>query len=106
MANFNQNLVFNGLGSISFTIPIAGQYFFEGNISLPSIVGGSGPSSVVVVVNQNGSPVYTGVAGATGFRCDVLCAFDDVMQIVFSSAAAPDQVLNSVKSTISYGIGV
>lgn len=106
MANFNQNLVFNGLSSQSFTIPIAGNYFVEGKISLPTIVGGAGPSAVVAVINQNASPVYTGLAGAEGFRADLLCAAGDVIQIVLSSAAAADQALNVIKATVAYGIGV
>ena len=102
----NQNLTFAGLGTLSVTIPQAGAYFFKGKISIPTIAKGDvGPSSCLVTINQNGSPVYTGIAGAEGFYTDIACALNDVIAMVFSSAAAVDQGLNVIKSTISYGLG-
>lgn len=98
---FSQNLVFNGLGTLSVTIPAAGLIFFKGKISLPTIVDGGGASSLVVTINQNGSPVYTGAAGASGFETSFVCAASDVIAFVFSSAAAADQGLNVIKSTVS-----
>lgn len=106
MASFNQNAVFNGLGTFSLKVPEAGPYFVEGHISLPTLVGGGGASSVVVVVNQNGSPVYTGNAGAEGFRANLLCAANDTVAVVFSSSADADQSLNVIKSNISVGLGM
>lgn len=103
--NFAQNLVFNGLGTLSFTIPQDGSYRFDGKISIPTIVNGGGPSSLLVVVNQNGSPVYTGVAGAEGFKVDLSCLLGDVIAMVFSSSAAADLALNVIKSTIAISQG-
>ncbi len=105
MANYAQNLVFNGLGTLSTVVPAAGPYFVEGKLSLPTIVGGSGPSSVVVTVNQNGSPIYTGIAGAEGFYLDVTCAALDTIAIVLTSSAAADAPLNVIKMTVSIGSG-
>lgn len=103
---FNQNVTIAGLQSYSVGVPTAGPYFVEGKISIPTITNGGGQSSVVATVNQNGSPIYTGVAGAEGFRTDLLCAAADVIQIVLSSAAAPDLGLNNVKATVAIGSGV
>lgn len=105
MAIYSQNLVFNGLGTLSTTVPAAGLYFFDGHLSLPTLTDGGGVSSVVVVINQNGSPVYTGSAGAEGFYTTLNCAANDVIAFVFSSAAAADQGLNVIKATISIGSG-
>lgn len=105
MATYNQNLVFNGLGTVSVTVPVTGDYFVDGILSLPMLISGGGASSVVVVVNQNGSPVYTGNAGASGFYTNLSCAANDVIAVVFSSAAAADQPFNIIKSNISIGQG-
>lgn len=105
MANYNQNLVFNGLGTLSTTVPLAGPYFVDGHISLPTLTAGGGVSAVLVVVNQNGSPVYTGQAGAEGFYTTLNCAANDVIAMVFSSSAPADQPLNVVKSVIAIGSG-
>ncbi len=104
MAQISQNQTFDGLGTLAlFTAPQAGDYFVDGKISLPSIVGGAGPSSLLVVINQNGSPVYTGPVGATGFYTGLVCALNDAITVVFSSSAAADQGLNVIKSTIAWG---
>lgn len=105
MANFNQNSVFSGLGSYSTTVPFAGTYFVEGKSTIPTLVNGGGVSALLAVINLNGSPVYTGIAGNEGFRCDVACAALDVIQIVLSSSAAADQPANSIKTVIALGIG-
>lgn len=105
MDNFNQNVVFAGLGTESFTIPITGVYFIEGHLSLPTLVGGGGASSVLVTINQNGSPVYVGNAGAEGFYKDLSCVLGDVIAVVLSSAAAADAPLNVIKANISIGLG-
>lgn len=106
MANFNQNLEFCGLGTLSFTIPVAGPYFVEGHISLPTLTGGGGVSACLVTLNLNGGAAfYTGVAGAEGFKADFTGAVGDVLNIIFSSSAAADQPLNVIKSQISLGIG-
>lgn len=106
MANYSQNYVFSGLGSLSFNVPTTSAYFFDGKISLPTIVGGAGVSAVVVTINQNGAPVYVGTAGAEGFRADFACTANDLIAIVLSSANANDNALNAVKMTVAIGEGV
>lgn len=107
MANYAQNLVFNGIGTLTIVMPVAGPCFIEGKLSLPSLnAGSSGPSSVVVTVNQNGSPIYSGPAGAEGFKVDFTAALSDSMTVVTSSSAAVDTALNAVKMTVSVGSGV
>jgi hypothetical protein len=104
--NYSQNVTFNGLGTFSFNIPAAGAYFLDGKISIPTIVNGGGPSSLVVTINQNGSPVYVGLAGAEGFYAILSCAANDLIAVVFSSAAPADQALNVIKSTFVVSQGV
>lgn len=106
MANFNQNVSFAGLGTFSTTLQDAGPYFVEGKMSIPTLTNGGGISALVVTVNQNGSPIYTGTAGAEGFYKSFNAAALDVIAVVFSSANAVDAGLNVVKATISIGSGV
>ena len=103
---YNQNITFNGLGTFSINMPFAGAFFFDGKISLPTLSNGGGVSACLVTINQNGSPVYVGIAGAEGFRADIACAANDLIAIVFSSSAAADQGFNVIKSVIAIGSGV
>ena len=102
---FSQNLVFNGLGTLSITMGVAGLCFADGHIALPTISNGGGVSACLVTINQNGSPIYTGQAGAEGFYVNFTAAVGDVIAFVFSSSAAADQPLNVIKSSISIGTG-
>lgn len=106
MAQFAQNLVFTGLGTIAITVPNAGAYFLDAKISLPTLSNGGGVSAVVAVIKVNASTILTGVAGATGIKADFTCAAGDSVSLILSSAAAADQVLNAVKTTIALGQGV
>lgn len=102
MANYNQNLTFNGLGTLTQVIPATGTYDIRGKITLPNIPAGDiGSSSLVVTINKNGSPIYTGLAGARGFKVTSACTAADTIAIIFSSAATIDQSLNVIKSTIT-----
>ena len=102
MAITNSSLVFNGLGTFSnvFTFPAAGPYYVQGQITLPTLVGGAGASAVVVVVKQNSSTVYTGNAGATGFGTLINAAAGDTVSLVLSSSNAADQGLNVIKTSM------
>jgi hypothetical protein len=104
-SGFNQNIESVGLSTTSVTVPFAGPYFVKGKFLIPTSVGGAGQSSLVVTVNQNGSPVYTGSAGAEGFYTDISCAANDVIAMVLSSSAAVDAVNNAVKAVYSIGQG-
>jgi hypothetical protein len=86
-----------------FTAPSAGVYFVNGQLTLPMQTG-SGQSQVVATVKQNGSTIYTGIAGATGFQINqIVCAAADAISVVLSSAAAADQVSQAVKGVIGAG---
>jgi hypothetical protein len=93
-----------GIGSVSFGV-LAGAGFVKGTLSLPTIVGGAGASSVLVTVNQNGSPIYTGLVGAEGFNVNFLAALNDIIQVVTSSSATVDNALNTVKMQVQIGQG-
>lgn len=104
-AGFNQNIESTGLNTVSVTVPYDGPYFVKGKFTIPSLVGGSGASSLVITVNQNGSPVYSGPVGAEGFFHNLSCAAYDVIAFVLSSSAAVDAVNNAVKAVYSIGLG-
>lgn len=101
----NTTQVMVGLGTMTFTCPIAGTYRVTCDLTeMP-------PSSLSVVVNKNGSPVYTAPAlsptqPGLRFVVDVLqAAASDVITVVLSSSAPADNTLNSIKSSISIGNG-
>jgi hypothetical protein len=104
-SGFNQNIESVGLNTVSVTVPYAGPYFVKGKVFLPTLVDAGIASSVVITVNQNGSPVYTGLAGAEGFYVDVSCAANDILAVVPSSGVSTDALANAVKLRISIGQG-
>lgn len=107
MANFNKSLSAVGLGTIAtFTVPDTAIYAVDGKMTIPSInQGSSAQSALVVVVNVNGSPVYTGSAGSKGFHTQVAANASQVVTVVLSSAAVVDNALNAVKSTVTISVG-
>lgn len=107
MANvqFAQNSTSCGLTTNTFTAPVAGPYFIKGKVTLPTITTAGYLSSCVVTINVNGSPIYTGAAGAEGFYTTTTCAANDVIAVVFSSGLATDAALNAIKATIALGLG-
>lgn len=110
MAQYAQSLLLNGLNNISVTVPSAGQYFTNGKISLPTqSTGASINSQAVMTIKQNGSTIYTGTAGASGFGIpgsQLTCAAGDVLNYAFTSSTSVDQPLNAIKSTINLGQGL
>lgn len=103
MGAFSQNYELGGLTSNTTSVPLAGTYLVQGKLSLPTLVGGAGASAVVTTISQNGSPVYTGPAGAEGFTTTLNVAASDTILVALTSAAAPDNVPNAVKATVSIG---
>jgi hypothetical protein len=105
--SFNQNFTSVGLNTLQFTIPTAGPYNLVGTLTLPQQYddGGTGQSSCVVTINQNGSPIYVGLPGAEGFQKNFLGAVGDVMQVVTSSSNPIDLPLNVIKATIGCRAG-
>lgn len=171
MANtliLNQTQVFNGLGTLTYTVATTGQYnvkvqstfpqwFLEGyaagsNQGLGSGTGGGGEgftggdlglghggvgqgfgasngyqqpsaqgsnqttnpavaSAFEVVVNNNGSPIYTSTLptfsqSSLQFKYGFLATAADVITVVISSANASDKNLNGPTSNISIGQGL
>lgn len=103
MANFYVSQSVVGLGTVAtVTAPSTSIYSVEGKISVPTIgQGATANSSVVAVVNVNGSPVYTGSAGAEGLQVKAACNAGDIITVVLSSSNPVDLGLNKIKSTIS-----
>lgn len=94
-----------------------GQGFGEGNdYQQPSVQGSNqvaGPSvssSVTVVVNDNGSPIFTAPAfkfqqSALQFKYGFQATAGHTITVVLASATASDSGLNGVKSNISISEG-
>ena len=106
---FNSNSTFTGLTTMTVGIPTAGAIEVKGKLELPTIdQGAPANSQVVVTITQTptgGSPttIYTGLAGAKGFRITVNAAALDAIAVTTSSAATVDQGLNVIKTTLSVG---
>lgn len=103
--NANEAVSVNGLGTFAFIVPSTKFYNVKGTITLPTITSGYGVnSSIVVTMNLNGgSAFYTGPAAAEGFASGVSASAGDTINVILTSAAANDNQLNSVKSTITLG---
>lgn len=171
MANYlilNQNYVFNGLGTLTYTVPTTGQYNVRVQLTVPqaepagdgagsntglgSGTGGGGEgfvrgdfgptyggvgqgfgtgngyqqpsaqgsnettgsavsSAVTVVVNNNGSPIYTAPAfkfaqEALQFKFGFQATAADSITVVFASATASDNAYSGVTSNVSIGQGL
>lgn len=94
----------SGLGTSTLTIGSTGFY------NLRFEVTENIPSSLSIVVNQNGSPIYTSAAfpadqSTLQFKLLMNCTATDVITVALSSAAAIDNQLNTVKSIITIGAG-
>jgi hypothetical protein len=93
-----------GLITDTFTVPTTGLYNLEAQITeIP-------PSGLSIVVNQNGSPIYTAPAltptqSAIQFKVDINGVAADVITLVLSSSNTNDTMLESVKTNISIGQG-
>lgn len=118
MANFNLSASINGLRQYDFNAPLSDSYVVMGTLELPSqaATAPSGPggggigtgsvpgpdlhSQVVVVVKLNSTTVYTGPAGAKGFKTGVNAVASDTISIILSSSLSIDQQPNAVKGSI------
>jgi hypothetical protein len=121
----NMTQTVNGLSTTTLNIPTTDFYTVSGTLELPKTgpvatqgpgggagtgaggtVGGTGqmvPSQVVVTVNHNGTPIYTGAAGAKGFITGAACTAGDTLTVVLTSSensTQADPQLNAVKCTI------
>ena len=170
MSNFlitNQPQVFNGLGTLTYTVPTTGNYNVQvqstfpqayptgdgagSNTGLGSGTGGGGEgftggdlgtghggvgqgfgasngyqqpsaqgsnqstgspvtSTVSIVVNQNGSPIYTSTAPTIGqsalqFKYSFQATAADSITVVISSSTLSDEGLSGVTSNVVVGQG-
>lgn len=100
----NQPSVEVGLTTETFTIPTTGLYNVAAQITeIP-------PSGLSVVINQNGSPIYTAptitpTQTALQFKFSFPATAADVITVVLSSSTANDLLLNSVKMNVAIGQG-
>ena len=95
----NQSQVLSGLATMTYTVPTTGIY----SVALQSTE--IPPSGISIVVNDNGSPVYTAPAlsptqSAVQFRRYFNWTAADAITIVLSSSNANDLAINNVKTNI------
>lgn len=117
-----QQNVFAGLGTATFTVVTAGLYTVQVQSFIPYQASGSssdssvttGGSSLQIVVNldtgggpvaqltiANPTPTQPIMSGSVALRCAVA----DVITVVLTSSAAVDNAKNSIKSTINLFTG-
>jgi hypothetical protein len=102
MSDYNMNMAIAGLRTTTIPYSSPGPYTISGKLTLPRPSNGSGDASqVVITINQNGSPIYTGTPGADGFETGVNIALNDVITCVTSSSSNADHELNAVKLSLS-----
>lgn len=93
------------LGTSTTTILTDGPYEMIGSLTLPNVGhGDTSNSQVVATLSRNGSTIYTGNAGATGFMVTgIQCVAGDTLGVQLSSGAAIDQPPNTIKCTLAIG---
>jgi hypothetical protein len=102
MANYLSSGSFTGLTTQVVGVPTADTYILQGTLTLPSVQqGSSADSQAIVTVNQNSTPIYTGPAGANGFRVKIVAAANDLISIIVSSSAAVDAPLNVIRTSFA-----
>jgi hypothetical protein len=75
----------------------------QGKLQLPTLINGGGASQAVTTITQNSTTVYTGLAGAEGFKTVINAAALDTVTVAVTSSATPDLGLNVVKTAVSIG---
>lgn len=104
MANASQTIQTNGLGTITYPVETAGNYFVESKSSIPTTsTGAPANSSLITVIKHNATTLVTSTAGASGaYANEIVCAVGDTLSVVYTSANSIDTALNAVKSTIVF----
>lgn len=102
--DFSQNTSISGLKTVTFVAPANGNYVFDGKLSHPKS-GNIQSSTPIVTINLNGSPIYTTLASAKGFRCVQPLLTTDTITIVVSSSTPSDAVANAIKTIIAISAG-
>lgn len=95
-----------GLQTATYTVPTGGT----GRYNVAAQVTEIPPSGLSIVVNNNGSPIYTAptvtpTQSALQFKKSFNLTAADVLTVVFSSVETNDLLLNSVKSNLALGQG-
>jgi hypothetical protein len=93
-----------GLGTWTFIATATGPYFLRFEFSE------NPPSSLIVTINVNGSPIFTSTAPTTQqiasqTKVPMNLAINDTVTAVLTSSAPIDNQLNTVKTTFSVGSG-
>lgn len=100
----NQSQVNIGLVTMTYTVPTTDNYNVKFEVTeVP-------PSGLSVVINDNGSPIFTAPTigqsqSAQQFKFSFQATSTHIITIVLSSVAASDQPINNVKSIISISQG-
>jgi hypothetical protein len=112
----HESNVFTGLGTYTYTIPAGSVYTGNGvlvapspgiwNFSIMSTILNP-PSSLSIVINQNGTPIATSQAPqspqqqVTLLATAISCAANDVISFVLTSSATADSLPEAIKSIIT-----
>lgn len=103
---FNQTEVFQGLGTLAIGVSEDGIYTVDVKSTIPTLINGGGASSLTITIKNGSTTKYSGDAGQQGAWTQFPCSAGDTINVVFASAAAPDESLNAIKSTIAVYNGV
>lgn len=103
---FNQNEVFQGLGTLAIGVPEAGFYTVDVKSTIPTLVDGGGVSGLTITIKNGVTTKYSGAAGNQGAWTQFQCAAGDTINIVFASSNAVDSSINAVKSVIAVYDGI
>lgn len=111
MANYSQLFAISGLETLTVVMPLAGTYTLSGKIKLPRLSQSdptdpnflSYPSAVVTTIKQNGTTIFTSLAGADGFSIPILAALKDSFTVALTSTSPQDEVLDAVSAVVSIG---
>lgn len=111
MSAYSKNFSISGLETLTVVLPVAGQFTLSGKLKLPRLSQTDPtdpnysyyPSAVVATIKQNGSTIFTSMAGSDGFSIPISAASQDTFTVQLSSSEAQDEVLNAVSAVISIG---
>lgn len=103
--NDSQSNVVEGVGTWTYLVLAAGYFGFQVTSFL------SPPSSLSIIVSQNGTPIKSNPAPTASqshielVDSAIPCAIGDVLSFVFSSASSTDIAPNNVHSLITIFAG-
>ncbi len=104
MANYLQTGDYNGLGTFNIGVPTTGDYNLQGWLTLPTYIGPTQESEVVVTITVNGgAAIYTGHAGDKGFDIKYAATALDIFNVTLTSSADIDKQKNAIRTTITIG---